>query len=59
VRRNERSEQDHEQDGDEPERSWRKRKARLDRARTYLALITAGLGCAAGLAELVRAVFFH
>jgi hypothetical protein len=59
VQRNDRSEHDHKQDGDKPECKWRKHKARLDLARGYLALIAAGLGCAVGLWELVRAVFNH
>ncbi|WP_170231818.1 hypothetical protein [Pseudonocardia kunmingensis] len=54
VRRNNSSE--HERDGDESERTWRKHKARLDLARLYLAVIGAGLGCAVGLLELIRAV---
>lgn len=56
VRRNNSSEHDNERDGDEPERSWKKHKARLDLVRLILAVIAGGLACAVAFAELIRTV---
>jgi hypothetical protein len=56
VRRNNSSDHDNERDGDEPERSWKRRKACLDLVRLTLAVISTGLACAVAFAELIRTV---